>query len=59
MEWLHLNVVWDSSAELLGDMERDLLLELIKSPDLFVMQVEMDVYTMAKKVCAIGVSVMP
>ena len=29
----------------------DLLVELLKSPDLYVMQVEMDVYTLAKRVC--------
>jgi BTB/POZ domain-containing protein 13 len=49
MEWLHLNTVWDSSPQLLGEMDQDLLVDLIQSPELFVMQVEMDVYTMAKK----------
>ena len=28
----------------------ELLVELLKSPDLYVMQVEMDVYTLAKRV---------
>lgn len=29
----------------------ELIAELLKSPDLYVMQVEMDVYTLAKRVC--------
>ena len=29
-----------------------MLAELLESPDLFMMQVEMDAYTLAKKVCA-------
>ena len=29
----------------------ELLTELLSSPDLYVMQVEMDVYTLAKRVC--------
>ena len=28
----------------------ELLVDLLKSPDLYVMQVEMDVYTLAKRV---------
>ena len=39
-----------SSAELLHEMGLSLLEGLLGSPDLFVMQVEMDIYTLAKKV---------
>ena len=49
-DWLLLHLVLMSSAELLREMPLSLLEELLASPDLFVMQVEMDIYTMLKKV---------
>ena len=49
-DWLLVHLVLLSSAELLREMPLSLLEELLASPDLFVMQVEMDIYTMLKKV---------
>ena len=49
-DWLLVHLVLVSSAELLREMDLSLLEGLLGSPDLFVMQVEMDIYTLAKKV---------
>ena len=49
-DWLLVHLVLLSSTELLREMPLSLLEELLASPDLFVMQVEMDIYTMLKKV---------
>ena len=46
-----VHLVLESSGELLHEMDLSLLEDLLGSPDLFVMQVETDVYTLAKKVC--------
>ncbi|XP_059500038.1 germ cell-less protein-like 1 isoform X2 [Stegostoma tigrinum] len=48
-EWLLNNLMTHQSVDLLKDLSIGLMEKLISSPDLFVMQVEMDVYTALKK----------
>ncbi|XP_064636179.1 germ cell-less protein-like 1 [Lineus longissimus] len=48
-EWLEKNLMTSQNATLLREISYDLMFELVSSPDLFVMQVEMDIYTMLKK----------
>ncbi|XP_007910243.2 germ cell-less protein-like 1 [Callorhinchus milii] len=49
LEWLLNNLMTHQSVELLKELSIGLMEKLISSPDLFVMQVEMDVYTALKK----------
>ncbi|XP_072918147.1 germ cell-less protein-like 1 [Hemitrygon akajei] len=49
LEWLLNNLMTHQSVELLKELSIDLMEKLVSSPDLFVMQVEMDVYTALKK----------
>ncbi|XP_078095796.1 germ cell-less protein-like 1 isoform X2 [Mustelus asterias] len=49
LEWLLNNLMTHQSVDLLKDLSIVLMEKLISSPDLFVMQVEMDVYTALKK----------
>ncbi|XP_062913315.1 germ cell-less protein-like 1 isoform X2 [Mobula hypostoma] len=49
LEWLLNNLMTHQSVELLRELSIDLMGKLVSSPDLFVMQVEMDVYTALKK----------
>ncbi|NXL68492.1 GMCL1 protein, partial [Chordeiles acutipennis] len=49
LEWLLNNLMTQQSVELLKELSINIVKELISSPDLFVMQVEMDVYTVLKK----------
>jgi len=48
-EWLSINLVRNYNTALLKDMSVALLAELLRSPDLYVMQVEMDLYTLTKR----------
>jgi BTB/POZ domain-containing protein 13 len=48
-EWLKVNVVKNHTIDLLKTLTAGKMEELISSHDLFVLQVEMDVYTMAKR----------
>lgn len=47
--WLKRNLLKNYDVALLRDLNTELLTELLKSHDLYVMQVEMDVYTLAKR----------
>ncbi|XP_069773557.1 germ cell-less protein-like 1 [Narcine bancroftii] len=49
LEWLLNNLMTHQSVELLKEMSIGLMEKVVSSPDLFVMQVEMDVYTALKK----------
>ncbi|XP_067879207.1 germ cell-less protein-like 1 isoform X2 [Heterodontus francisci] len=49
LEWLLNNLMTHPNVDLLKDLSLGLMEKLISSPDLFVMQVEMDVYTALKK----------
>ncbi|XP_040121253.1 germ cell-less protein-like 1 [Oryx dammah] len=49
LQWLLDNLMTQHSEELLREVSLDLMKEVIASSDLFVMEVEMDVYTMLKK----------
>uniref|UniRef100_UPI00398E8F0D germ cell-less protein-like 1 isoform X1 n=2 Tax=Pristiophorus japonicus TaxID=55135 RepID=UPI00398E8F0D len=49
LEWLLNNLMTHQSVDLLKELSIGLMEKLISSPDLFVMQVEMDVYTALKK----------
>lgn len=48
-KWLLLHLLKRYTTALLKDMSCQLLSELLLSPNLYVMQIEMDVYTLAKK----------
>ncbi|GCC33497.1 hypothetical protein chiPu_0011967 [Chiloscyllium punctatum] len=48
-EWLLNNLMTHQNVELLKDLSVGVMEKLISSTDLFVMQVEMDVYTVLKK----------
>ncbi|XP_067947296.1 germ cell-less protein-like 1 [Watersipora subatra] len=48
-EWLENNIMAKQSKDLLKDIKSTLMQDLIKSPNLFVMQVEMDVYNLLKR----------
>ncbi|XP_070535046.1 germ cell-less protein-like 1 isoform X4 [Ptychodera flava] len=49
VEWLQRNLMLVQSISLLRDLSIELMEMLISSPNLFVLQVEMDVYTLTKK----------
>ncbi|XP_074650673.1 germ cell-less protein-like 1 [Tubulanus polymorphus] len=49
IDWLEMNLMTTQSASLLREISPELMTDLISSPDLFVMHVEMDIYTMLKK----------
>ncbi|KAM6986889.1 germ cell-less protein-like 1 isoform 2-T2 [Aplochiton taeniatus] len=49
LEWLLNNLMTHQNVDLMKDLSVELMEELIQSSDLFVMQVEMDVYTALKK----------
>ncbi|KAM9180339.1 germ cell-less protein-like 1 [Dugong dugon] len=49
LQWLLDNLMTQCSEELLRDVSRDLMKELIASSELLVIEVEMDVYTTLKK----------
>ncbi|XP_058869656.1 germ cell-less protein-like 1 isoform X3 [Acipenser ruthenus] len=49
LEWLLNNLMTHQSVDLMKELSAGLMEQLIGSPDLFVMQVEMDVYTALKK----------
>ncbi|XP_039624329.1 germ cell-less protein-like 1 isoform X2 [Polypterus senegalus] len=49
LEWLLNNLMTHPSADLLKQLSVRMMEQLVRSPDLFVMQVEMDVYTTLKK----------
>ncbi|KAI4545354.1 hypothetical protein MG293_005620 [Ovis ammon polii] len=49
LQWLLDNLMTQHSEELLREVSLDLMKEIIASSDLFVMEVEMDVYTTLKK----------
>ncbi|XP_065906929.1 germ cell-less protein-like 1 [Dysidea avara] len=48
-QWLKMNLLVSATTTLLKDLSCDLFAELLGSPDLFMMQVEMDAYSLAKK----------
>ncbi|KAM4677756.1 germ cell-less protein-like 1 isoform 1-T2 [Discoglossus pictus] len=49
LEWLLNNLMTHQSVELFKELSINMMKQLISSPDLLVMQVEMDVYTALKK----------
>ncbi|KAM9577774.1 germ cell-less protein-like 1 [Trichechus inunguis] len=49
LQWLLDNLMTQCSEELLRDVSRDLMKELVASSELLVIEVEMDVYTTLKK----------
>uniref|UniRef100_A0A1A8CEJ6 Germ cell-less homolog 1 n=1 Tax=Nothobranchius kadleci TaxID=1051664 RepID=A0A1A8CEJ6_NOTKA len=49
LEWLLNNLMTHQNVDLLKELGVDVMQQLIQSSDLFVMQVEMDVYTALKK----------
>ncbi|XP_057675466.1 germ cell-less protein-like 1 [Corythoichthys intestinalis] len=49
LEWLLNNLMTHQNVELMKEIGTELMEQLIQSSDLFVMQVEMDVYTALKK----------
>ncbi|KAM3830608.1 germ cell-less protein-like 1 [Vipera latastei] len=49
LEWLLNNLMTHQSVELLKELSINLMKQLISSSNLFVMQVEMDIYTALKK----------
>lgn len=49
LQWLLDNLMTQHSEELLREVSLDLMKEVIASSELFVMEVEMDVYTTLKK----------
>ncbi|XP_071482144.1 germ cell-less protein-like 1 [Diadema antillarum] len=49
LEWLELNLMVAQKPALLREISPDLFEQVIRSPNLFVLQVEMDVYSMVKK----------
>ncbi|CAH2274726.1 germ cell-less -like 1 [Pelobates cultripes] len=49
LEWLLNNLMTHQSVELFKELSIKMMKQLISSPDLLVMQVEMDVYTALKK----------
>ncbi|PKU34720.1 hypothetical protein llap_14977 [Limosa lapponica baueri] len=49
LEWLLNNLMTHQSVELFKELSINLMKQLISSSNLFVMQVEMDVYTALKK----------
>ncbi|KAK2888358.1 germ cell-less protein-like 1 [Channa argus] len=49
LEWLLNNIMTHQNVELMKELGVDVMEQLIQSSDLFVMQVEMDVYTALKK----------
>ncbi|XP_066570290.1 germ cell-less protein-like 1 isoform X2 [Amia ocellicauda] len=49
LEWLLNNLMTHQSVDLMKELSTYMMEQLIRSPDLFVMQVEMDVYTALKK----------
>eukprot|EP00118_Oscarella_pearsei_P004115 m.17105 g.17105 ORF g.17105 m.17105 type:complete len:351 (+) comp27320_c0_seq2:51-1103(+) len=51
-EWLQERLLTIQSVSLLREVSEDLLCRLVQSSGLFVMQVEMDLYTLAKQVVA-------
>lgn len=48
-EWLELNLMVAQKPTLLRELSTELFEQVIRSPNLFVLQVEMDVYSMVKK----------
>ncbi|XP_030057754.1 germ cell-less protein-like 1 isoform X2 [Microcaecilia unicolor] len=49
LQWLLNNLMTHQSVDLFKELSIKMMKQLISSPDLFVMQVEMDVYTALKK----------
>uniref|UniRef100_A0A8D3DWG3 Germ cell-less, spermatogenesis associated n=1 Tax=Scophthalmus maximus TaxID=52904 RepID=A0A8D3DWG3_SCOMX len=49
LEWLLNNLMTNQNVELMKELGAEVMEQLIQSSDLFVMQVEMDVYTALKK----------
>ncbi|XP_072038350.1 germ cell-less protein-like 1 [Amphiura filiformis] len=49
LEWLESNLMDVQRASLLRELSLELFETVVKSPNLFVLQVEMDVYSMVKK----------
>ncbi|XP_043939065.1 germ cell-less protein-like 1 [Protopterus annectens] len=49
LEWLLNNLLTHQNVDLFKELRLYLMKQLIQSPDLFVMQVEMDIYTALKK----------
>lgn len=49
LEWLFNNLMTRQNVELMKEISTEVMEQLIQSSDLFVMQVEMDVYTALKK----------
>ncbi|XP_061553592.1 germ cell-less protein-like 1 [Phycodurus eques] len=49
LEWLLNNLMTHQNVDLMKEIGTDMMEQLIQSSDLFVMQVEMDVYTALKK----------
>ncbi|XP_015242748.1 PREDICTED: germ cell-less protein-like 1 isoform X1 [Cyprinodon variegatus] len=49
LEWLLNNLMTHQNVDLMKELGADVMKQLIQSSDLFVMQVEMDVYTALKK----------
>uniref|UniRef100_A0A087YPA4 Germ cell-less, spermatogenesis associated n=1 Tax=Poecilia formosa TaxID=48698 RepID=A0A087YPA4_POEFO len=49
LEWLLNNLMTHQNVDLMKELGADVMAQLIQSSDLFVMQVEMDVYTALKK----------
>ncbi|KAM9793911.1 germ cell-less protein-like 1 [Syngnathus typhle] len=49
LEWLLNNLMTHQNVDLMKEIGMEMMVQLIQSSDLFVMQVEMDVYTALKK----------
>nr|XP_039269381.1 germ cell-less protein-like 1 [Styela clava] len=49
MAWLETNLMTSQSLDLLRELEPNLLTDVINSPNLIVIQIEMDIYTILKK----------
>lgn len=49
MAWLETNLMTSQSLHLLRELETNLLIDVINSPNLIVIQIEMDIYTILKK----------
>lgn len=49
VQWLHRNLLSLRDVNLLKEISCELMEEIVGSPDLYVLQVELDVYTLVKK----------
>ncbi|XP_071829621.1 germ cell-less protein-like 1 [Apostichopus japonicus] len=56
VQWLERNLMFVQNRELLLELSLDLFKKVMSSPHLFVLQVEMDVYSLTKKYCFLKVN---